>query len=96
MTENQKPVRKHLYISGRVQGVGFRAYTRRKASQEGVTGWVRNLADGRVEVVLSGARENVGLVINSLRSGPSLARVEDIKIEDEEYQGDFTHFSVKY
>ncbi|MFW6279228.1 MAG: acylphosphatase [Bacillota bacterium] len=93
---NEEKVRKHVYITGRVQGVGFRAFTRRNASQFGVKGWVKNLFDGRVEAVLSGGKDDVGQMINKLRQGPSMAMVQDIEVKDEEYQNQFSRFQIKY
>ena len=95
MADSSK-IRKHVFVSGRVQGVGFRAFTRRQASRLGVEGWVRNLYDGRVEAVLAGNQGAVEKLINNLQEGPSLARVENIEIEEENYRGKFSGFSVKY
>ncbi len=93
MSENK--VRKNVYISGRVQGVGFRASTRRKAKQVGVKGWVRNLYDGRVEAVFAGEKEKVQKLINYVNKGPSFARVENVEVIDREYKGEFNNFTVK-
>lgn len=89
-------VRKHIFISGRVQGVGFRAYTRQNAQQLGVNGWVKNLYDGRVEAVLEGNKNAVNQMEKKLRKGPRFANVDKINIENESYQGNFSSFSVKY
>ncbi|MFW5976468.1 MAG: acylphosphatase [Bacillota bacterium] len=89
-------IRKHLYLSGRVQGVGFRASARRKAGEIGVKGWIRNLFDGRVEAVIEGKKEKVKRMVNYLKNGPSFARVEDIEIHDEKYKDEFNKFTVKY
>ena len=93
MSENK--VRKNVYISGRVQGVGFRASTRRKAKQVGVKGWVRNLYDGRVEAVFAGEKEKVQKLINYVNKGPSFARVKNVEVIDSEYKGEFNNFTVK-
>lgn len=79
--------RAHLYISGRVQGVGFRAGTRRRAASSGVAGWVRNLADGRVEAVFEGESERVESMVEWCHSGPPTARVDDIDVSSEEPNG---------
>lgn len=74
----------HLWISGNVQGVGFRASMRRRARNNDVTGWVKNLEDGKVEAVLEGEKEDVAKVMDWARKGPSIATVEDVKLEEEE------------
>jgi len=71
----------HLIISGRVQGVGFRMFTKIKAENLGLSGWVRNLKDGRVEVVLVGPKEKIEEMLSWLKQGSPLARVEEVKIE---------------
>lgn len=72
------------YVSGRVQGVGFRWFARRQADAEGVRGYARNLADGRVEFLLQGEPAAVARVIEALRSGPSHARVSGVELGDAE------------
>ena len=89
-------VRKHVYLSGKVQGVGFRAFTKRTAHGLGINGWVKNLADGRVEAVFSGAKEKVAKILEEVQKGPSFARVDNIEIEDETYQGEYNNFQVRY
>ena len=89
-------VRKHIYISGRVQGVGFRANARQKAQIYGVNGWIKNLLDGRVEAVVEGEGESVQQMIKFLKRGPSFANVTNINIDDEPPTGNFNNFSIKY
>ena len=79
--------RKHVFISGRVQGVFFRASTRDRARKLGVSGWVRNLSDGRVEAVFEGEERKVDRMVSFCRKGPKRARVEDIEVKDEEIKG---------
>lgn len=67
-------------ISGRVQGVGFRDWTQQKATQLGLSGWVRNLASGDVEALLSGPADAVDAMLAACRRGPQLARVHDVQI----------------
>ncbi|KTG16861.1 MULTISPECIES: acylphosphatase [unclassified Guyparkeria] len=86
--------RMHLWVSGRVQGVFFRDFTRRTALEHGLSGWVRNLADGRVEAVLEGARADVEAVTERLRHGPPQAQVEDI-LHQEEPPEDLKGFNVR-
>lgn len=89
-------VRVHLYISGWVQGVFFRANARDRALSYGVKGWVRNLPDGRVEAVCEGEKEWVNKFIEWCKKGPPGAQVEDVEIEWEEYKGEFKTFSIHY
>lgn len=72
----------HLLIDGRVQGVGFRWFTRKAARELGLTGKVRNLPDGRVEVHAAGPTESLALLVDRLREGPPASRVTDIQEEE--------------
>ncbi|HSS10518.1 MAG TPA: acylphosphatase [Acidimicrobiales bacterium] len=76
-------IRRHVYVSGRVQGVFFRDTCGRQAHQEGVTGWVRNRRDGQVEAVFEGEADAVERIVEWCRHGPSRAIVTSIKIDDE-------------
>jgi acylphosphatase len=87
-------VARRFLVSGRVQGVGFRYFTQDIAVREGVTGWVRNLPDGRVEACVEGEREAVIRLERALRSGPGGARVETVAVSDEEPTGAYTAFRV--
>lgn len=89
-------VRKHIYISGRVQGVGFRANARQKAQVYGVKGWIKNLFDGRVEAVVEGEKDSVQQMVKYLKRGPSFANVTDVEINNESATGNFNTFSIKY
>ena len=80
-------VARRFVISGRVQGVGFRYFTQEWALREGVTGWVRNLPDGRVEAHVEGEAESVTRVERAIRSGPPGARVDNIYVQDDEEIG---------
>lgn len=88
MTEGSKTARAHVSISGQVQGVFFRQEAKDRARTRGVSGWVRNLPDGRVEAVFEGSRESIESVIDWCRRGPSLAEVDSIDIEWEEPLGE--------
>jgi acylphosphatase len=79
--------RAHVYVSGRVQGVFFRATTRERAAELGVDGWVKNLADGRVEAVFEGSAEAVEAMVEFCHDGSPQASVEDVAVEDEEPAG---------
>ena len=80
-------IRNRVLISGRVQGVFFRDTCRSVASQHGVSGWVRNLPDGRVEAVFEGPAEDVGRLVEWSRHGPRYAVVEDVRVQAEAPEG---------
>ena len=88
--------RVHLFISGLVQGVFFRLNTTQKAKEMGLTGWVCNLPDGRVEAVLEGEKEKVDKMIKWVKDGPCPAKVEKVEIKKEKYKGEFNNFEIKY
>lgn len=79
--------RAHVWISGAVQGVNFRYYTAERARRRGVSGWIRNLPDGRVEAVFEGDEESVRSLIDWCRTGPRLAEVADVEVAWEEPEG---------
>jgi acylphosphatase len=87
-------VRARLLISGIVQGVGYRYSCRRQAQGLGLTGWVRNLPDGRVEAVLQGTREQIEAMIKWCYRGPEEARVSDIGVAYETPGDDFKDFGI--
>jgi acylphosphatase len=87
-------VRTRVLVSGRVQGVGFRWAVEDEARDAGVTGWVRNLPDGRVEAVFEGEEESVRRMVGFCRRGPAVARVDDVAIIKEEYTGKFEGFFI--
>ena len=76
--------RTHVFVSGDVQGVGFRWYAREEAMRRGLTGFVRNLADGRVEAAFQGDPDGVDEMVAWCRRGPRLARVDRVDARDEE------------
>jgi acylphosphatase len=82
-------------VYGRVQGVNFRYYTQLTATQLGVVGWVRNLADGSVEVMAEGARDSLDKLLAFLRQGPPAAHVNSIDVEWREPSGEFRDFQVR-
>lgn len=86
--------RVHVVVSGRVQGVAFRYSVERWAADLELTGWVRNLYDGRVEVVAEGKKDDLDELVTRLRKGPRLAVVENIDIGWEEPTGEFPDFRV--
>lgn len=89
-------VRLNATVKGYVQGVGYRYFVIRKAEEHGITGWVKNLNDGNVQVVAEGARSILEEFIEDLRIGPHSADVRDIDIKWEKYTGEFKIFDVRY
>ncbi len=73
---------KHVVVTGRVQGVSFRAWTRQQAEARGVSGWVRNRVDGSVEAILAGPDAAVEALITALHEGPAAARVEAVQVTE--------------
>lgn len=95
-------VRAHIFISGLVQGVGFRHFTQRKAEGLGLTGWVRNLPDGRVEAIFESttasdqeAKERAEKIIALCRKGPFGARVDRVDVDWEEATGEYKDFTIR-
>lgn len=86
-------VRVHAIVAGRVQGVFFRAACAAEARARGLTGWVRNLPDGRVEAVFEGPEQQVQAMVAWCHRGPPSARVEDVESWREEVAGE-TGFAV--
>jgi len=80
-------VRRRVVVSGRVQGVGFRAATWSKAEACGVAGWVRNRPDGSVEAAFEGDPEAVEALVGFCRAGPRLARIERVEVCEEPVEG---------
>lgn len=89
-------VRLRVIVHGRVQGVNFRYYTRQQARQLGVTGYVRNLWDGTVEVVAEGMSQSLTRLLSWLHKGPRMAFVEKVDMEWLPPTGEFRHFEVHY
>ena len=84
---------RHLVISGRVQGVGYRYYMQRKARELGIAGWVRNRSDGTVEAVVHGSPEQVNAIVAWARRGPPSAVVAEVRVTDA--SGDFAAFETR-
>lgn len=90
-------VQAHVFISGRVQGVFFRVFVRKKAVELGVTGFVRNLRDRRVEAIFQGSMDKVQEIIKHIHEGPRLARVEKVSVQWEEISDEFgDSFYIQY
>ncbi|TCK08807.1 acylphosphatase [Marinobacterium mangrovicola] len=82
-------------VSGRVQGVSFRRFTQQQAQALGVTGWVRNLVDGRVEAMICGEQSDVERMLTALRTGPDYAQVDKLESETLPMQS-FHGFIIRY
>ena len=89
-------VRAHVFISGRVQGVCFRAYTQNQAASFKLTGWVKNCSDGSVEAVFEGSREAVEDMVSWCGQGPLGAFVDKVNVQWLEYIGEYDGFGVTY
>jgi len=85
-----------ILVSGLVQGVYYRAFTQEAALRLGLTGFCRNLPDGRVEVLAEGDRAVIEILIDQLRSGPPRARVEDVQVRWKAAEKSFKDFSIRY
>ncbi len=88
--------RLHIVIEGRVQGVFFRASTIEKSSKLGLTGWVKNCSDGRVEAVFEGETDKIEQVVEWCKKGPPGAVVRNVETIWEQATGDYDSFTIKY
>jgi acylphosphatase len=95
MTEQTENRRVHVWVQGRVQAVGFRAFVQQTAIQIGVTGWVRNVGYDTVEVVAEGTKEQVEMFLQMVKRGPLGSRVDESREEWEQVTGEFESFRVK-
>ena len=86
----------YFKIFGRVQGVGFRYFTLRSADRLGITGWVRNVGDGTVEVLGCGTHSTLLSFKKELIRGPSFSQVTEIQRLDHEDEGIFDQFTIRY
>lgn len=91
----EAPKRYRILIRGRVQAVGFRMSTQWEAAAKGLTGWVRNMPDGSVEVVAEGPPAALDELLRWCRKGPSLARVSDVQAEPGDATGEFSSFEIQ-
>lgn len=88
--------RAHFFLSGRVQGVCFRSESQKKARSLGVKGWVRNLQDGRVEVVVEGEESKVKKFVEWAEEGPDFSEIENTELYWENFKKEFDGFQIKY
>lgn len=86
----------HVWIKGLVQGVGFRFFAERHAERLGLTGFVRNLPDGQVEVVAEGKKADLEAFLDLLRKGPPGAIVRDVEVQWEAWTGAYRDFQIRY
>jgi acylphosphatase len=93
---NVKPKRVHLMVTGRVQGVGFRAYVQHTAHKLGLAGWVRNVGINRVETVAEGHPDVLMNFIEAVRSGPRSGRVDDLRLNWEDKLENFAKFEIRF
>lgn len=96
MTDTGDVRRVHLWISGRVQGVFFRSATQEQAQARGLTGWVRNAPDGRVEAEVQGAPAAVEQLITECHNGPPAARVSEVQVAEIDVIPDEQGFAVAH
>ncbi len=87
--------RAHIFVTGRVQGVGFRYFVVRNAKELALVGWVRNCTDGTVEVVAEGNAESLQQLIDRLKSGPPMAWVRNVSAHWQSAKGDLVDFVIK-
>jgi acylphosphatase len=90
------PLRIHIWVTGRVQGVGFRAFVQQSGMLFNLTGWVRNVGYESVETVAEGPREKLEMFAEAIKTGPRAGRVDEARIEWETASGEFKNFGVKY
>ncbi len=88
--------RVHVFITGKVQGVFFRAETKKQALELGLKGWVRNLYDNRVEAVFEGSENDVGKMIVWCKKGPRFANVKGVEIAEEPPVNKLEDFEIRY
>lgn len=95
-TPSAPAARARIWVSGRVQGVGYRAFAQAAALRLALHGGVRNLEDGRVEVEVQGPRAAVDTFLEQLRAGPPGARVEEVRVQWEPSTGRYVGFRIWY
>ncbi|MBI2443130.1 MAG: acylphosphatase [Candidatus Levybacteria bacterium] len=84
----------HLFIGGYVHSVGFRAFVKREAEKLGLTGWVRNLTDRRVEVIAQGKKEDLEKLIEECKKGPFMAEVKGVSVTWEGTKEEYSDFKI--
>ena len=89
-------MQRYIIVHGRVQGVNFRYFTQQNAIKLGIQGYVKNLPDGRVEIVAEGDKATLDRFVAILWKGPPAARVEEVKVEKHPFGGGHTSFRIEY
>lgn len=95
MTKQDKILRVHVWVKGRVQAVGFRAFVQQNAVQIGLTGWVRNVGYDTVEAIAEGSREQIEGFTQIMKRGPRISRIDESREEWEQVTGEFERFQVR-
>jgi len=85
-----------VFVRGIVQGVNFRYQTKKNAAKLGVSGWVRNLPDGRIEAVFEGEQEGVEKMVEFCKTGTFSAIVQDVTVKQEDWTGEYDKFEIRY
>ena len=86
----------HIFVTGRVQGVFFRQATKVMAIKNNAKGWVRNLDDGRVEIVAQGETQDIDNLAHWCKTGPANSRVDEFELSEENISDEFENFEVRY
>ncbi len=89
-------IRVRVFAGGRVQGVAYRFFAEKYAARLGITGWVKNLADGRVEMLAEGSADEIKTFLERLKEGPSLAHVDSFEVRREPSTGEFRDFRITF
>jgi acylphosphatase len=95
VTKPNDMARIHIQVSGRVQGVGFRAFVMQSGTLFGLTGWVHNLGYDQVETVAEGQRSVLERFLETVKTGPRPSRVDDVVVEWETPTGEFKRFNIR-
>jgi acylphosphatase len=88
--------RAHIFVFGKVQGVFFRENTRKKAAEFKLSGFVKNLPNGKVEAVFEGEQEKIEKIIQWIKKGPEVAQIENIEIDWQDYKEEFKNFEIRH
>jgi acylphosphatase len=94
-SKRNNPARVHVWVSGRVQGVGFRAFVAYHAQKMDVTGWVRNIGYDTVEALAEGSQAQIEQFVQTMRTGPHGAHIDESRVEEETHTGEFADFEIK-
>jgi acylphosphatase len=94
--EPSDPARVHVWVTGRVQGVGFRAFVEYSAGKIGVCGWVRNVGYETVEAIAEGTQAQIDQFVQMIKRGPRAARVDECRVEVETPAGEFQDFQMRF